>query len=63
MLLVLAADDEDVFSEAKRRGTATYETEDILEEAAKVIGPKRAKEILLGTQCPPKLFRIKLLDL
>jgi predicted nucleic acid-binding protein len=44
--MILATDDEDVLTEAKRRGIATYETEDILEEAAKVIGPKRVNEVL-----------------
>jgi len=44
--MVLATDDEDVLTEAKRRGIATYETEDILEEAAKIIGPKRVKDVL-----------------
>jgi predicted nucleic acid-binding protein len=44
--MILATDDEDVLTEAKRRGIITYETEDILEEAVKSIGPKRAKEVL-----------------
>lgn len=44
--MILATDDEDVLTEAKRRGITTCETEDILEEAAKVIGPKRVKEVL-----------------
>lgn len=44
--MILATDDEDVLDEAQGRGTMTYKTEDILEQAAKTIGPKRAKEIL-----------------
>jgi predicted nucleic acid-binding protein len=45
--MVLATDDEDVLAEAGRRGIETFETEDILEAAAKTIGPKRVKEVLI----------------
>lgn len=44
--MVLATDDEDILEEAVRRGIETYETEDVLEEAARTIGAKRSKEIL-----------------
>lgn len=44
--MILATDDEDLLQEAQKRGIATCETEDILEEAARIIGPKRAKEVL-----------------
>ena len=45
--MVLATDDEDILAEATKRGIETFETEDILEEAAKTIGPKRVKEVLI----------------
>ncbi len=45
--MVLATDDEDILAEAGKRGIETFETEDILEEAAKTIGPKRVKEVLV----------------
>ncbi len=44
--MILATDDEDILAEARKRGIATYETENILEEAAKTIGPKRVREML-----------------
>ncbi len=44
--MVLATDDEDVLAEAGRRGIETFETEDVLEEAMKIIGPQRTKEVL-----------------
>jgi predicted nucleic acid-binding protein len=44
--MVLATDDEDILAEAGKRGIATFETEDILEEAAKTIGPNRTKDVL-----------------
>ena len=44
--MILSTDDEDILAEAGKRGIATFETEDILEEAAKVIGPKRVKKVL-----------------
>ncbi len=44
--MVLATDDEDILAEAGRRGIETSETEDILEEAMKTIGPKRVREVL-----------------
>ena len=44
--MILATDDEDILAEAGKRGIATFETEDILEEAAKTIGPQRVKEVL-----------------
>lgn len=44
--MVLATDDEDILAEARKRGIRTFETEDILEEAAQTIGPKRVKEVL-----------------
>lgn len=45
--MILATDDEDILAEAGKRGIATFETEDILEEAVQIIGPKRAKEVLV----------------
>lgn len=44
--MVLATDDEDILAEAGRREIETFETEDILEDAAKAIGPKRVREVL-----------------
>ena len=46
-IMPLATDDEDILAEAAKRGIETFETEDILEEAAKTIGPKRVKEVLV----------------
>lgn len=45
--MVLATDDEDILAEAGKRGIETYETEAILEEAAKIIGPTRVKKVLV----------------
>jgi len=44
--MVIASDDEDLLIEARARDIEAYETEDVLETAAKTIGADRARAVL-----------------